>query len=169
MTLLRPFLAGRRKSQRTVSNSCTPNKSHCDVHHCSTRTPIYRRLNPSSKSTIRKNTSRRCVRSKPPKLMPGGRIITSGQGTLTEVSKSFYVAYGMTSLQTTDSGIHLVVPVKDELQEITDDEFEISPRTMEKPVLGKTSRFRIDVILFCRFFVWFVVRFAKNVDGNRGE
>lgn len=85
----------------------------------------------------------RYVKSKPPKAMPGGRVISSGEGTLTEVSKSFYVAYGSTSLGPTATDIHLVVPVNDELQEITDDDAhdELAPtKSNEMPMQGEQPR-----------------------------
>eukprot|EP00210_Caulerpa_lentillifera_P006483 g6195.t1 len=82
----------------------------------------------SKRSNLERSNSSSCryVKSKPPKRMPGGRIISSGQGTLTEVSRSFYVAYGATALNSETSqginNINLVVPVRDELQEVADDE-----------------------------------------------
>jgi len=89
----------------------------------------------SGKDAVDKHAHRRrYVKSKPPTAMPGGRVIASGQGTLTEVSKSFYVAYGSTALGSTTTDIHLVVPVKDELQEVTDDDAapEVAPMKGEE-------------------------------------
>ena len=82
---------------------------------------------------------RRYVRSKPPKAMPGGRIINAGQGTLTEVSKSFYVAYGSAELSEATKDLHLVVPVKDELQEVTDEESP-APNPLSLPIPSSEKR-----------------------------
>ena len=94
----------------------------------------------ASPNTIGKHHQRRrYVRSKPPKAMPGGRIINAGQGTLTEVSKSFYVAYGSAELSEATKDLHLVVPVKDELQEVTDEETP-APNPMSLPIITSSEK-----------------------------